>query len=64
MEQARSDLFLLRRITIPYSDDLKAFERRIAAKAALGAQSLPVPTRRPESLRWPDRRIGLIDRLG
>ena len=62
VEQARSDLFLLQRIAIPYSDDLKAFERRIAAKEAPGAKALPAPAKRPESLRWPDRRMGLMDR--
>ena len=64
VEQARSDLFLLQRIAIPYSDDLKAFERRIAAKTGPGAWGLPAPAKRPESLRWPDRRMGLMDRLG
>jgi peptidoglycan/xylan/chitin deacetylase (PgdA/CDA1 family) len=51
VEQARADLFLLHRITIPYSDDLKAFERRITAKAAPGAPVPPVLLKRPESLR-------------
>ena len=64
VEQARSDLFLLHRITIPYSDDLKAFERRITAKTAPGAPVPPAPAKRPESLRWPDRRMGLMDRVG
>jgi peptidoglycan/xylan/chitin deacetylase (PgdA/CDA1 family) len=41
VDQARSDLFLLHRITIPYSDDLKAFERRITAKPAPDA---PIPS--------------------
>jgi peptidoglycan/xylan/chitin deacetylase (PgdA/CDA1 family) len=60
-DQARSDLFLLHRIAIPYSDDLKAFERRLTAKAAPDA---PAPAKRPDSLRWPDRRMGLMDRPG
>jgi peptidoglycan/xylan/chitin deacetylase (PgdA/CDA1 family) len=56
VEQTRSGLFLLNRITIPYSDDLKAFERRITPKPTATAVASPVLARRPESLRWPDRR--------
>jgi peptidoglycan/xylan/chitin deacetylase (PgdA/CDA1 family) len=51
VEQARSDLFLLQRITVPYNDDLKAFERRIATKEAPRAEAPPAPAKRPESLR-------------
>jgi peptidoglycan/xylan/chitin deacetylase (PgdA/CDA1 family) len=58
LDQARSDLFLLHRITIPYSDDLKAFEGRIKSKVPPGPNTVPAPAKRPESLRWPDRRIG------
>jgi len=65
-DQARSDLFLLHRITIPYSDDLKMFERRITSKNPPNPQ-LSQPPRAtvkpaPRSLRWPDRQDDLFDR--
>ncbi|MCU0502661.1 MAG: polysaccharide deacetylase family protein [Anaerolineae bacterium] len=47
VEQAHSDLFLLHRITIPYSDDLKAFERRITPKSAPNAPVPPASIKRP-----------------
>jgi len=47
VEQARSDLFLLHRITIPYSDDLKAFERRITPKVAPAAPVPPASAKSP-----------------
>ena len=47
VEQARSDLFHLHRITIPYSDDLKAFERRITAKVVPGAPVPPASAKSP-----------------
>jgi peptidoglycan/xylan/chitin deacetylase (PgdA/CDA1 family) len=47
VEQAHSELFLLHRITIPYSDDLKAFERRIAPKTAPNAPVPPASTKSP-----------------
>lgn len=61
-DQARSDLFLLHRITIPYSDDLKTFEARIRSQRPLAPpRPLAIPPS-PRSLAWPDRWADLADR--
>jgi peptidoglycan/xylan/chitin deacetylase (PgdA/CDA1 family) len=56
-EQARSDLFLLHRITVPYSDDLKMFEKRLRgtnppnANASEPPRPAAIPA--PRSMGWP-----------
>ncbi len=59
-DQTRADLFLLHRITVPYSDDLKMFVKRITSKNPPNASLPPKPV--PGSMHWPDRRDGLADR--
>ncbi len=54
VEQTRDDLFLLHRITVPYSDDLKTFAARIRSKRP--------PPFLPGSSLWPDPRSELADR--
>jgi peptidoglycan/xylan/chitin deacetylase (PgdA/CDA1 family) len=63
VEQARADLFLLHRITIPYSADLKTFEARIRSKRPPTASPpRPAIPLAPRSLAWPDRWADLADR--
>jgi peptidoglycan/xylan/chitin deacetylase (PgdA/CDA1 family) len=66
LEQARTDLFLLHRITIPYSDDLNTFGGRIRPKNPMGvaASQLPRLITPPSSrsMRWPDRWEDLASR--
>lgn len=61
-DQARSDLFLLRRSTVPYSDDLKAFAARLQSRRPPAAASQPVAPPLPRSMAWADRWAGLADR--
>lgn len=56
-DQSRSDLFILRRITVPYSDDLKMFEQRITSKnpprASAGPPPRPALPPSPRAMLWP-----------
>jgi peptidoglycan/xylan/chitin deacetylase (PgdA/CDA1 family) len=65
-DQARADRYLLHRIAVPYSDNLKMFEVRIKSKLPANAGVTPgqgaARSLSPGSMNWPDRWEDLIGR--